>query len=293
MRRACLERDATESQTCCRSPRTAMFRELFSWLDYVPRVPETAADRYPNPAPTPAPLNPSLGYHLMRTRPALLALSLLAVHALAAQTVRDSVISVSAFRNSRVAADRASLYLVVDGTAETATDAVARVETKLKSVTEALKTFGTRIEIDKPLTYSVGATPSPNGFPGPATPASNIARAIIHVAQVRPAEVATLVAAALNAGAASSSALNFESSVADSVRRARMAEVFAVAHADAEALAKVLGGRLGALVDVTSNSGQSFQQPVTLNFDNRFPNQTATPEVPITTTVIVRYRVIR
>jgi len=51
---------------------------------------------------------------------------------LQAQAVRDSIVTVTASRISRIAPDRASLYVVVEGTAETAVDAVARVETKLK-----------------------------------------------------------------------------------------------------------------------------------------------------------------
>jgi hypothetical protein len=86
------------------------------------------------------------------------------------------IVTVTASRNSRILADRASLYVVVEGTAETAPDAVARVETKLKAVSAALKGFGSRLEVDPPIAYAVGATPAPNGYLGAATPASNLAR---------------------------------------------------------------------------------------------------------------------
>jgi len=212
---------------------------------------------------------------------------------LQAQAVRDSIVTVTASRISRIAPDRASLYVVVEGTAETAVDAVARVETKLKGVSEALKGFGSRVEADRPIAYTVGATQAPNGYPGAATPASNLARTVIRVQLARPDQIAHVVAAALGAGAVSTSSLTFESTVADSVRRTRIADALAAARMDAEAIALSLGGRLGPLVDVSTTGGFSFQQPSMLNFDNRFGQQAAAPEVTINTSVTVRYRLIR
>jgi hypothetical protein len=52
--------------------------------------------------------------------------------------VRDSVIAVTVTRMTRVAADRAAMYVIVEGTADT----VARVESKLKAISDALKRFG-------------------------------------------------------------------------------------------------------------------------------------------------------
>lgn len=49
------------------------------------------------------------------------------------------------------------MYVVVEGTAETAPDAVARVETKLKAVSAALKGFGSRQEVDAPIAQALGA----------------------------------------------------------------------------------------------------------------------------------------
>jgi uncharacterized protein YggE len=213
---------------------------------------------------------------------------------LQAQAVRDSVLTVSASRPSRVVADRASLYIVVEGTAETAPDAVARVETKLKAVSDAIKGFGTRAEADRPIAYTVGPTPAPNGYPGVATSSTNVARSLIRVQMNRPDQIAQLVAAALAAGASNTSTLTFESSAADSARRARITEVLAIARADAEAMAQALGGHLGALVDASTSGNQGFQQQATINFDSRlFGAQMPAPEVSITTTVTMRYRLVR
>lgn len=212
-----------------------------------------------------------------------------------AQVARDSIIAVSASRTSRLVPDRASLFVIVEGTAETAADAVARVDTKLKGVTDAIRGFAARAEVDRPIAYSVGPTPNPNGYPVNPGTNTNTARALIRVSTTRTEQISGLVAAALGAGAANSSTLTFESSAADSVRHARIGEVLNSARGDAEALAQALGGHLGALVDVGINgAGQNFNQPTYIAFDNRFSGgQAPAPEVIITTSVTVRYRLLR
>jgi uncharacterized protein YggE len=213
---------------------------------------------------------------------------------LVAQTPRDSVVSVSASRTTKVAPDRASFYLIIEGTAETPADAIARVDAKVQTVAAALKGFGSRIVLDPPLPYGVGASPLVNGYNGMTQPATNLARSVIHVQSARPDQIAQVIATAISAGATSSSSLMFESSAADSVRRARMSEVLDVTRADAEAIAKSLGGRLGALVSVNTGGGNfGFQAPSMLAFDNRFGQPAPAPEITISTTVTVQYRLVR
>lgn len=213
---------------------------------------------------------------------------------LPAQAVRDSVVSVTASRTAKVAPDRASFYLIIEGTAETPADAIARVDTKLKAVLEALKSFGPRVVLDTPIAYGVGPSPAPNGYPTPPTPATNLARSVVRVQLNRPEQLGNVVAAAIGAGAATSSSLAFESSVADSIRRARIGEVLGAARTDAETIASALGARLGTLVGVTTSGTQfGFQGPSYLTFDTRFGQQSATPEVTVVTTVTVQYHLIR
>ena len=211
-----------------------------------------------------------------------------------AQAPRDSVVSVSATRITRIAADRASLYLIVEGTAETANDAIARVETKGKAVMEALKGFGPRVRVDPPVSYGVGPTPNTNGYPGAASAPTNIARSVVRVQLDRLDQVASVVAAAIGAGAATSSSLTFESSVADSLRRSRITEVIGAARLDAETVAASMGARLGTLVSVTiAGNPFGFQGTPSLTFDNRFGQQNQVPEVQITTTATVQFRLAR
>ena len=65
----------------------------------------------------------------MDMRFAFLVAAVMPVAVQAQQTIRDSTISVSATKVTRIAPDRASMYVLVEGSAETPTDAVTRVET--------------------------------------------------------------------------------------------------------------------------------------------------------------------
>lgn len=227
----------------------------------------------------------------MRLALVVLALSPTVVQA---QAIRDSTIAVSATKVTRIAPDRATMYVLVEGTAETPADAVTRVETKLKAVSDALKALGSSVEPDRAITYSVGPTPQPNVYPGSVVPQSNISRAVLRVSMNRIDQIARTAAGALAAGASGVSTITFESTVADSVRRSRMTEVLGVARADALALATALNGKLGGLVDVTSTAGNiAFAGPNMLNFETRFMQPTQVPEVTITTSVNVRYRLIQ
>ena len=73
-----------------------------------------------------------------------------------------------------------------------------------------------------------------------------------------------------------------------------MTDALAQARADAGALAAALGGKLGELVDVSSNAGPvGFQAPTMLSFDARFSQPPQAPEVSINATVTVRFKLVR
>ena len=213
---------------------------------------------------------------------------------LQAQVRTDSTIVASATRTAHVAPDRGAMFVIVEGTAETAADANTRVETKLRAVNDALKSLNPKIDMERPVSYGVSLAQNPNGYPMPVNPGSFVSRSVMRIQISRLDQISAVVAAALAAGATSTSSLSFESSVADSVRRDRIAEAVGVARKDAQALATALGGHLGALVDVTTNSPNiGFQGQNALIFDNRFGQmQTPPPDVVITATVTMRYRIV-
>ena len=114
----------------------------------------------------------------------VIAIVLLPV-ALTAQSPRDSIITVSASRVAKIAASSATFYVTVEGSAETAVDAVARVEAKVGAVTDAIRAYGARAVVETPVSYSVGLTPAPNGYPGVATPRTHLARTLVRVRRCR------------------------------------------------------------------------------------------------------------
>lgn len=209
------------------------------------------------------------------------------------EIVRDTVISVNASRITRLAPDRVSFWVIIDGTAETAADAIARVDLKQKTVGDALNKLGSVVTSEKPMLMTVG-TAQNNGYP-PSMPQMQSAKSVIRVTVSQPERVASVVSAAVSAGASGVSSYQYESTGADAARRAKYEEVLAIAKADAEAVAKALGGKLGSLVDVSaSGSNQNFFGPSQLNLDSRFSGGSSmAPEISVTTSVSVRFKVVR
>src|SRR5258708_32047464 len=140
-----------------------------------------------------------------------LLIAALVPFSLQAQVRTDSTIVVSATRTAHVAPDRGAMFVIVEGTAETAADANARVETKLRAVNDALKALGQRIEMERPVGYGVGLAQNPNAYPMPTNSTSYVSRPVIRVRINRLDQISAVVAAAIAAGATSASSLIFES----------------------------------------------------------------------------------
>jgi uncharacterized protein YggE len=223
-----------------------------------------------------------------------LALLLLIPAVIDAQTTRDSVIAVNATRTVRVVPDRASLFVTVEGTAETSRDALARADTKLVAVLAALRALGDGVELGTAVAFSVAPTPGNRGFPGAPSTSTLTARTAVRVTVSRLAQLARTFAAASDAGAASTSALTFEFSAADSVRRAEVAAALVTARQEAEAIASALGGRIGGIVDIsTTSSDRGFQQPAMLPMEGMMGQPVYAPEVMLSVSVTARFRIVR
>ncbi|HEX9084400.1 MAG TPA: SIMPL domain-containing protein, partial [Gemmatimonadaceae bacterium] len=177
-------------------------------------------------------------------------------------------IVVTATRTTRMAPDRAALYITVEGSGETPTEAARRASQKLQAVTTALQPFGGGSDAIVSVPYGVAPAPNGNGFPGSSSQTSFIARYVLRVQPSRIDQITPLAVAAIAAGASSATPPTFEASGADSAKRQRYGEALAQARRDAEALATALGGRLGAVIEVSSNnSPQGFQNsPAFVNF---------------------------
>ena len=204
-------------------------------------------------------------------------------------------IVVTVTKSARIIPDRATLYFLVEGTGETPGDAAQRASQKLESVTGALGQGGSSAETISVLPYGVMPAPNLRGYPGATTEASYVARFAVRAQLTRLDQITPLAATAITAGAGSSAAPAFESSGADSARRVRFTEALAAAKQDAEALASALGGRLGALIEVsTTGMPGPGTLPPYISFMNRFEmgGPTQSPDVQISATVTARYRFI-
>ena len=212
---------------------------------------------------------------------------------LAAQTTRDSVVTASATRTARLPADRATLLVSIEATAETAREAVARAEAKATAVGEALRRIGGGVDVGRPMAFSVAATPTMRSFPSAPTGPSFTAKIAIRLVISNLGQLPTLLATALDAGATTTSSAAYESSAADSVRRKLATDAIGAARADAQAVAASLGGQLVALVDAGSSAPFSNIVPNMFFPIESFSQQTAAPEVTFTVTANVRYRLVR
>lgn len=201
----------------------------------------------------------------------------------------------TATRTTRIAPDRVTLYLVIEGSGESPAEASQRASQKLQAVTGAVQQFASGR--DAISTFPYGVSPSQNlpGYPGSSSQTSFLARYVIRVQPSRVDQTTPLAVAAIAAGASSSSPPLFEATSADSVRRLRYAEALSQARRDAESIAAALGGRLGAVIEVASTAGSNQGGNSSyVSFMNRyeFAGPVQPPEVVVTATVTVRYRFV-
>jgi uncharacterized protein YggE len=204
-------------------------------------------------------------------------------------------IVVTATRTTRIAPDRFALYVTVEGSGETPAEAAQRGAQKLQAVTAALQPFSGREAIVS-VPYGVSPAPNINGFPGSSAQTSYLARYVLRVQPGRVDQITPLAVAAIAAGASSASPPTFEATGADSARRQRYGEALTQARRDAEALAAALGGRLGAVIEVSSNNitpgFSSSNGYISFMSGYEFRGPVPPPDVVVSATVTVRYRFI-
>jgi uncharacterized protein YggE len=201
----------------------------------------------------------------------------------------------TATRTTRIAPDRATLYLMIEGSGETPAEASQRAAQKLQSVTSAITGLAATQGAISSLPYGVSPTPALNGYPGSSSQTSYVARYILHVQPTHLDQASAIAAAAIAAGASATSPPFFESSATDSARRVLYTEALLQARHDAEALAAALGGHLGAVVEVSSSGGSNqINSASFLSFLNRYEiaGPMPQPEVVVNATITVRYRFI-
>lgn len=198
---------------------------------------------------------------------------------------------------ARVSPDRATIMIGVQSRASTAAAAGADNARRQKAVIDTLKALGVPADRITTVGYNVWPETQPTSAtdPRPRVTAYNVTNTVR--AEVRRIDdVGKLIDAALAKGANEISSLQFESSKADSVRRAALAMAVADAKADADALARAAGGSLGELLEISTTS--TPVRPIMYDARMQMSAKAAVPtpiepgEQTITASVTVRWRFI-
>jgi uncharacterized protein len=174
---------------------------------------------------------------------------------LAAQPYPPPEIVVSGRAEGKVPADRATIHMAVTTRADTAAAAGAENARVQQRVIEALQRLGMdpkRIttagyHVAQDWRYERGGQPKPQG---------HVARNTIRVEVAQLEQIGALVDAALAAGANRIDSIEFTASALTEARRSLLAIAIANARADAEAMAKAVGGSLGPLVELSTERPQ-------------------------------------
>jgi len=209
-----------------------------------------------------------------------------------AQVPSDSVLSAAAHRIWILTPDRATFFVVVDDTGSTEVEAITKLETRVPRLRTEISRFAPAVVAEPPVLMHVGPRPTSNPHDPRQLPIPFIARTMIRVNASRTDSLPRLFTAIYGAGATVAS-ITFFSSVADSVRKARLPELIAIARGEAEVTAKALGGQLGALMEVVTTGGVGYEAPTTLTLDSRWGGSVPIPQMNVPSGVTLKYRLAR
>jgi len=200
-------------------------------------------------------------------------------------TAGAPTITATGHGEARIAPDRATVSIGVQTKAPTAAQASAENARKQRAVIDALKSLGITDQEISTVEYSVYPESAPTTT-DERTPrilgytVSNSVRVDVqHVDRL-----GAIIDAALGHGANAINSVDFSSSNEDEARRAALALAVQHARGDAEAMARGAGGRLGELVDLTSEAGA---RPIEFGQRMAIGAAAATPISPGSETVAV------
>ena len=145
--------------------------------------------------------------------------------------------------------DRAIVRIGIQTNARTAADASSRNAAKVEAVIEALRKLGYRT--DSLRTVGFGVTPNYD-YEGGRRLVDYQASATLAVTVTRLERLGTTLDAVLAAGASDVSGIVFESDREQEGRGLALERALRSARADAEAIARAAGGRLGRQLEVTT-----------------------------------------
>ncbi|MGE3956940.1 MAG: SIMPL domain-containing protein [Vicinamibacterales bacterium] len=187
----------------------------------------------------------------MRRSLLALAISVVAVVGLRAQSENPPSISTSASAEVSVPAYKARLTVGAVARSDKAKEAGIKVAAVVNAVRDALGKIG----IDPSSLSSAGYSVGQDETEGARQPKAYSASSLLSVELLNLDQLGAVVDTALNAGATEVSEIRFLPRDADAARAQALDLAVAQARRDAEALAKAAGGQLGALLSVSTDRG--------------------------------------
>ena len=163
---------------------------------------------------------------------------------------------------AKVNPDRASILVNVQTRALTAAAAGSDNAQRTKAVLDALAKLGLPKEQLSTEGYSVYPEMAYDKNGGTPRVAGYVVTNTVKAETKRPAEVGTMVDAALGAGANMINSLSFYASSIEEPRRQAIALAVANARADADAMARAAGGSLGDLIELTTQGATVPPRPM-------------------------------
>ncbi len=172
------------------------------------------------------------------------------------------VLASSGQGESKVTPDRASVMLNVQTRATTAAAAAADNASRTRAVLDAVGKLGLSRDQLSTEGYTVypemqydknGGSPRVSGY---------VVTNTVRAETKRPEQAGIIVDAALSAGANMVNSLSFYASSIDEARRQAVAAAVTSARADAEAMARAAGGRLGALLELSTGGPTMPPRPM-------------------------------
>jgi uncharacterized protein YggE len=155
---------------------------------------------------------------------------------------------------ARVSPDKATIFIGVQSRASTAASAASTNARRQRAVLDTLRAMGLTSAQLSTVNYSVSPEMQYDQNTRTSRVVGYVVSNSVRVQVNQLDDVGRIIDAALAKGANEISSLQFESSKADSARRAALSEAVANARADAEALARAAGGTLGELIELSTTS---------------------------------------
>lgn len=220
-------------------------------------------------------------------------LVLLSAAPLAAQhpPTRPPEIAVSAHGEARAVPDRASVTLGVQSRAASASDAARENAALQRAIIDTLRAIGFDAEQITTANYSVRTDYRPTGPGEPPSVTGYIVSNTVRVMLRDPDQASRVIDAALGRGANTVHGLQFFLADPAPARRAALLDAVAKGRADAEALAGAAGGRLGAMIEISTAPASDVRI-----YQRAAAGGSVTPIEPgqtsVTATVIMRWALV-